>query len=142
MRKKGHLAVTTAATAAFLASSIVPAWSSGSPLAIGDGTLGAKGASVSVPVTFTCEVEPGRTTETIQVLLKQQLSPKRHADGSGSKEVDCTGATQTVEITVIAGPKNGGSAFRSGDAVATLTVGDSGVEPPPEPLTNTIRLRN
>jgi hypothetical protein len=140
MRKKGHLAVITGATAALLLSSVVPAWSSGVPLAIGDGTLGAKGASVSVPVTFTCVLEDGRTTETVQVLLKQQLSPKRHAEGSGAKEVACTGATQTVEVTVIAGPKNGGSAFRNGDATATLRIGDLAGEP--EPLTKTVRLGN
>jgi hypothetical protein len=135
---KGHLAATACAAAALLLVSVVPAWSSGVPLDIGDGTLGAKGASVAVPVTFTCELEDGRTTETVQIILKQRLSPKRQAEGAGSKEVTCTGSTQTVEITVIAGPKNGGSAFRNGDAAATLLIGD----PPGDPLTKTIRLGN
>jgi hypothetical protein len=138
MKIRSRLAVTTGVAGALLISSIAPAWSSGVPLDIGNGTIGAKGASVSVPVTFTCELEEGRTTETVQILLQQQLSPKRQAEGGGAKEVACTGETQTVEIPVIAVVKNGGFAFRNGDAFATLTIGD----PPGEPITKTIRLGN
>lgn len=115
-----------------------PAWSSGVPLDIGNGILQAKGAAVSIPVTFTCELEEGRSTEKIEVHLQQQLNPKVQATGGGAAEVACTGLPQTIRITVIAAMKNDGFAFRSGDAVATLTIGD----PPGEPFTEVIRLRN
>lgn len=138
MRSNSRIAVIAAVAGALFISSTAPAWSSGVPLDIGNGTIGAKGAAVSIPVTFTCQLEEGRTTETVLVQLQQQLSPKHQAKGAGAAEVACTGSPQTVSITVIAGTKNDGFAFRSGDAIATLTIGD----PPGEPFTETIRLRN
>lgn len=138
MLKTLRIAAATAITTGLLVSAISPAWSFGVPLDIGNGTISAKGAAVSIPVTFTCELEEGRTTESVQILLQQQLSPKRQARGAGSAEVECTGSSQTVEITAIAFVKNAGFAFRSGDAVATLTIGD----PAGEPLTKTIRIGN
>lgn len=97
-------------------------------------TLVAKGAGVNVSITASCSgqvVEPASISVELTEAVKKDL-----AIGSGATTIDCTGATQTIEVLVVA---ESGKAFKKGAAIAdanfsACTVGysycaDQQVEP-------------
>jgi hypothetical protein len=89
-------------------------------LAIGQVQLGPLGASVSVPLVFTCD--PGRNVAFAEVSVTQ-VSGHRLAQGFGFLEnsfpgVPCTGTSETVNMQATA---SGAFAFKQGKK-ATATV--------------------
>jgi hypothetical protein len=74
-------------------------------------TLVAKGAGVNVIVRIECS---GARTAFVNVSLTQRAG-SAIATGSGSTEVGCTNANQTVLVLVTAQP---GKAFKKGTAIA------------------------
>lgn len=92
-----------------------------SQLTVTDGTLLAKGAAVSVPITYSCE--GGYATVFLQVRQRVQGGGLV----SGTRQIDsfyglgaCTGGLQTTTMTVL--PDTGSSAaFRPGVALAYVS---------------------
>ena len=120
------LIVPIALSALVLLSSPASASVIPTQLSIGQPKLGPLGASVSVPLTFTCD-------PTLNVAFGDasvtQVSGHKLAQGSGTfvnnfPGVPCTGASETISVAVNA---FGGFAFKQGHkaiAGADLTVFD------------------
>lgn len=75
-------------------------------------TLLARGAAVSVPVTYQCA--PGDQTIDISVRVVQRAGSET-ISGYGSRTAPCSGAPQSTTVTVVAD----GRVFKKGTAVAT-----------------------
>jgi hypothetical protein len=92
-----------------------------SQVTVSDGALLAKGAAISVPITYTCE--GGYATVFVQVRQRVQ------AGGlvTGSRQIDsfsglapCTGDVQSTTLTLL--PDSGSTAaFKSGVALAFVS---------------------
>jgi hypothetical protein len=89
-------------------------------LDVGDGSLVAKGASVTVPVTFVCEAgDPF----TVQVGLTQRVSGKLATEGSGQVSGTCNGAPQTASVPVQPETRNGSLVpFKKGTTFASVEL--------------------
>jgi hypothetical protein len=110
------VAAVALGAAASLALPALPAVGTHSPLVPHDieiaepMTLVAKGAGVIVPVEVTC---PSGSTGFVSVRVTQRRG-NRVSTGFGGTTVECTGATQTVEVLVTADQ----GAFKKGTALA------------------------
>lgn len=126
------IAVAGGAVAALALGPVVAAVGQSSPPTVGQSSqpisaqisvdspanLVAKGAGVDVSVVASCagtDVQPG----SISVGLTEAVG-KKIAAGSGGGTINCTGASQTVDVLVVAEP---GKAFEKGKAIATAQVG-------------------
>lgn len=78
-------------------------------------TLVAKGAGVDVSITASCSGVP---TGSIGVSLTEAVA-KNLASGFGAATINCTGATQTIEVLVTA---QAGKAFKQGSAIANANI--------------------
>ncbi len=129
------------------AISVLPAVGQASPphpvVDIGTGRLVAKGAAVNVPVTYTCG--PGDLVYGyIYVELTQRTQQGRLAQGYGfTEDIVCDGTPHTVIVRVTPDVYFGGSAFKSGTALATVTLVDrlEGFTTEVERVSEEIRLR-
>jgi hypothetical protein len=110
---------------------------------IGTGRLVAKGAAVDVPVTYTCG--PGDLVfGYLYVDLSQRTQQGRLAQGFGfTDDIVCDGTPHTVIVRVTPDPFFGGVAFKSGVALATVTlvVRLEGFTTEVESVSEEIRLR-
>jgi hypothetical protein len=110
---------------------------------IGAGRLVAKGAAVDLPVTYTCG--PGDLVfGYLYVELTQRTQQGRLAQGYGfTEDIVCDGTPHTVIIRVTPDVYFGGSAFKSGTALATATLVDrlEGFTTEVETVSAEIRLR-
>lgn len=81
------------------------------------GTLVARGAGVDVSVTASCS---GLfvTSGTVSVGLTEAVK-KGIANGFGGATIDCTGASQTIEVLVLG---ESGKAFRKGTALVNANI--------------------
>jgi hypothetical protein len=108
------------------AVTVLPAVGQDSPphpvVDIATGRLVAKGAAVNVPVTYTCG--PGDlVVGYLYVELSQRTQQGRLARGYGyTNDIICDGTPQTVILQVAADTYFGGVAFKSGVALATVTL--------------------
>jgi hypothetical protein len=126
--------------------SVLPAVGQFSPphpvVDIGTGRLVAKGVAVDVPVTYTCG--PGDLVYGyLSVQVSQRTQQGRLAQGYGfTDDIVCDGTPQTVIMRVRAEPF-GGSAFKSGVALAsaTLVIRLEGFGQEVESVSEEIRLR-
>jgi hypothetical protein len=81
-------------------------------------TLVAKGAGVNVSVTASCS---GQLVDSAQVSVGLTESVKGDiASGFGAASIDCTGASQTLTVEVVA--ELPGKAFKKGSAIATGSI--------------------
>ena len=87
------LGLTAVATPAYAAPAVLAD--------VGPGTLVADGAAVDVPITFTCDTDPGRIIAVPVVEVNQRVTEGRIANGFGNAQLSCTGQSQTVTIRVI-----------------------------------------
>lgn len=94
-------------------------------LAVGPGSLQAKGAVASVPITFTCD----RAGDLIEFGLNAvtQVRGKRTATGSGGTSSTCTGQPQTETVAVVAAPS--AARYKKGDASYVLTYSECTLDP-------------
>jgi hypothetical protein len=113
------------ATAALAVALVIP----GSALAanameIGaTATLGPEGATVTVPVTVSCE--PGYYDSYGYVSINlSQASGHRLTQGSGYASVECTGSAETVQVEV--GNFPGVNTWKKGKATVSGSVYSSG----------------
>jgi hypothetical protein len=130
------------------AVSVLPAVGQFSPphpvVDIGTGRLVAKGAAVDVPVTYTCgpgEIDFGY----VYVTLSQRTQQGQLARGYGyADDLVCDGTPHTIIVEVAPDIYFGGSAFKSGVALAeaTLVVRLEGFTTEVESVREEIRLRN
>ena len=110
------LALTAVATPAYAAPATL--------VGVGPGTLVADGAAVDVPVTFTCDTDPGRIIAVPVVEVNQRVTEGRIANGFGNAQLSCTGESQTVTIRVM--PR--AIAYDPGIAVAFIVLQTCTVE--------------
>jgi hypothetical protein len=94
-----------------------PALAAGSVEETGDGELLARGAGVSIPITFMCD--QGRKY-ALDVNLVQSISQERIALGAAFLQGDCTGSSETHTVTV----PSFTFAFRTGPALAIVGLVD------------------
>lgn len=87
-------------------------------VSVGPGTLVADGAAVDVPLTFTCDTDPGRIIAVPVVEVNQRVTEGRIANGFGNAQLSCTGESQTVTIRVM--PRT--IAYDPGIAVAFVVL--------------------
>jgi hypothetical protein len=114
---------TTTKSATLLALIGIGLFATASPAAadsvtsVGDGTLLAKGAAVSITYAYECDA--GQTVAT-EIRLTQRVSQGRTATGraiGSSFNITCTGFdTQTVSV------RADSLAFKTGTAVATISL--------------------
>ena len=95
-----------------------PAHATPGTLEAGPGVLVADGAAVDIPVTFTCDTDPGLIMAVPLVQLSQRVSDGRIASGIGSDQISCTKQSQTVTLRVVPTVM----AFDEGTAAATLLL--------------------
>jgi hypothetical protein len=117
------LAITGGATAALILGPAGPALAFFSPPLLleiqvnSPATLVARGAGVDVSLTIECA---GARTASVFVSLTERVG-KGLASGSGSAEIGCTDANETVQVTVTAVLP--GKAFAKGTALANGQIG-------------------
>ena len=119
-----HLKTSTSRTlltaglgAAICVSVAGPAVAEASIVGVGPGTLLAKGAVATVPVSFVCDAgEPF----ALGFGLRQRINGQTITDGGSQAQGTCTGETQTVTLQVSPSPV----AFKRGTAAALVTLYD------------------
>jgi hypothetical protein len=123
MKTKIRATITAACTAGLL-SIATPAFAAGAILDVGDGTLLAKGAGATIPITFVCDAGQ---TYLIDLGVQQRVSQGRVAKGGTQTFGDCTGSEQTITLTVTSdGDSN--LAFKSGSALARVFFETCGID--------------
>jgi hypothetical protein len=100
---------------------------------VGEPTLVAKGAGVSVPVIYTCTAAPGVTVDNafLSVSVRQAVK-KQITTGQSFQSFTpiCDGAEHTIEALVFAGSSGGPAlAFAKGPAIVSAFLEVSGTDP-------------
>ena len=124
MKTKIRATVVAACTLGLL-SAATPALADATVVSVGDGTLLAKGAAVSIPVTYTCAVGE---SWSLDAQLSQKISQGRITKGGTQVGTNCTGANETVNLSI---SPEGQLAFKSGSGLLHVTVfscGDQGCQ--------------
>ncbi|GAB1509043.1 hypothetical protein [Actinophytocola sp. KF-1] len=84
------------------------------------GQLLARGAAVSVPVSYTCS--GASQYAALYVSVAQRVGGKASATGDGAvRTLTCTGEIQNVSVEVLA---SGGQAFTRGEAFVQARISD------------------
>src|SRR6476620_3450506 len=117
MKIKSRAALATGfAVVISIMSAATPAVAAGTVVSVGQGTLIAKGAGVTVPTTITCDAGQ---IYSVGLGLSQRLGGGRIAQGSaGSDYQSCTGQPQMATFTVLAQTL----AFKSGTALGIVNL--------------------
>ena len=88
---------------------------------IGNGTLLAKGAAVSIPIQFICEQG---LFYNVNLNLNQKVSKGQVAAGSNQVNGTCSGQVQSATLTIRPDTRDGNArAFKKGTALAEDWVG-------------------
>ena len=98
-----------------------PASAQVNQISVGTPTLGSKGITVNVPLTFVCDTDFNVAFGDVNVV---QSSGHKLAQGTGSfvndfPGVPCTGSPQSVTVSV---PSTSSFAFKQGSAFANADV--------------------
>jgi len=115
VRRASVIAVTITAASLMLAA---PAFAQVEPAIrdIGNGTLLAKGAAVSIPVQFICEQG---FFYNVNINLNQKVSKGQVATGSSQVNGTCSGQVQSATLTIRPDTRDSNArAFKKGTALA------------------------
>jgi hypothetical protein len=105
-------AATAAVTTAFVLAATGPAQAA-TTVNVGEGTVSARGALVTLPVTIQCDADSPVSISNFR--LNQRVGGGRVAEGQADDSIEfvCTGADLTVLLKIL--PFNG-VAFKKGPA--------------------------
>jgi len=117
MKAKTRTSIALALATGGIVAASVPAFAvtAATIESVGPRVLVAKGAAVTVPVTFTCDAG---LTYNVNVGLTQRVS-KETAVGSAQTGGDCSGSSQAETLTIR--PER--ARFKTGVALAGVSIG-------------------
>jgi hypothetical protein len=136
MKTRSRGAAVVALVAASLLSLAAPATAAPAILGVSNGTLLAKGAAVSVSITFQCDEG---FNYTLDLTLTQRVNKNAITTGNPQTGGECTGSPQTVELIVRPNVRDTPSAFKAGSALASVLLFDVGEN---QSLLQEIKLKN
>jgi hypothetical protein len=123
MKTRSRGAAVVALVAASLLSLAAPATAAPAIINVSDGTLLAKGAAVSVSITFQCDEG---FHYVLELNVTQKVNRNKITTGTNQTNADCTGSPQTVELAVGPDSRDTPTAFKSGSALASVLLADVG----------------